>query len=147
MSLKLEYAQCDKCPEIVEFNGAGSTLNLYQSMVTETINTIYPITQKLNRQASNIHDMDFHQGNYDPNLTREQWLLFVNNRFYENFLKAIENPHLVPNLNKFDRFMVRHNKWWFKHQAKKYYWALKTFSDGVAPKENCSHPSRRKPLP
>jgi len=146
--MNVEIVLCGRCgDDHVELNGAGSTLNLYQSMVTDAINFLYPITQKVNRHASNIHDMDFHQGNYDPHLTFDQWLLFVNNKFYENFIYAIKNPETVEALNKFDRFLVRHNHWWFDYQAKKYYWALKKFSAGVAPKFNCSHPSRKKPLP
>ena len=144
--MKIEFVKCEKCGGMVELNGAGSTANMANTITTNVINFIYPITQKLNRKASNVHDMDFHQGNYDQNLTDDQWLLFVNDMFYDNFIWAINNPHLVPNLSRFDRFVVRTNKWWFKHQAKKYYWALKTFSAGVAPKENCLHASRKKPL-
>lgn len=139
--MKIEYTTCEKCGRSVELNGAGSTANIWQRGVTNVINMVYPISQKLFRLPANQHDMAYHQGAYDH--TRDDARTLADAQFHKDCLYYIENPHLVADLSKFDRFLVRFNKWWFKYQANKYYLALKIGGEGVYPHKNCLDPTRK----
>jgi len=141
--MKIEYVKCEKCGRMVELNGAGSTANIWQRGLTKAINFLYPISQKLFRPCANWHDMAYHLGAYDGGPKQAQTL--ADAHFHEMCLAEIENP-TNPDLTKLDRFFVRCNKWWFRYQANKYYLALKLGGEGVYPKENCLHVSRKEAL-
>ena len=141
--MKIEYAKCEKCGQMVELNGAGSTANIWQRGLTKAINFLYPISQKLFRPCANWHDMAYHQGAFEG--TPNQARILADAEFHRMCLAEIENP-TRPDLTKVDRFFVRWNKWWFKYQANKYYLALKIGGEGVYPLKNCLDSSRKEPL-
>lgn len=149
MGLELSYRECKRCGAVVELNGCGSTSNIWMRGLTNAINALYPISQKLFRHASDNHDLAYHQGLKGK---RNQ----ADEMFLSDCMGAIETPEAVvlylkyerekgfkvSQLSTFDLFLIKNARWWFRYQAKKYYEALKLGGDACYPKVDCTCESR-----
>lgn len=138
--------KCEICSEGVLMDGAGSSVNLANKAVKGIIDTIYPITQKLVRMASDRHDMRYHQARADRTQKEDD------DEFLKNFLDCIDDPkklnhyadceaiqgRKISKLNKFDLFMIKTFKNWFIVQAYKYYEAVRLFGSAARSKVPCS---------
>lgn len=133
MSIKITKTTCPFCHRTVELNGAGSTANMWQTGLTKLLATIYPITVKTFRPATDQHDLDYHIG---PKVghDKEQVRQLKDFAFLQNCHKAINES----NRNAF-------MKSWLRYQAEKFYNALRLGGGAVFPHYHCTD-IRRKEL-
>lgn len=137
---KVTWCGCTDCGMWVKLNGAGSDANLFQRMVKATIGAINPVTTTLFRDATDHHDMCYHKGDIkgigNALAQRE-----ADDDFLALMLHAIDNPQ-ESSLNAINRWLVRSCKWYFKHKAYQYHWAVRTYGHVSFAKVPCTSVDR-----
>lgn len=128
----ITFCKCHICAENVDLNGPGSTRSIFQTRLTKALNFIYPMTQRIFRPASDIHDLDYHIGPLDYSKPWQDWRAEYDLKFFNNCRAAIQNS------NK--NFLV---KKWLEYQAKKYYLAVVMGGAAGFPRLRCDHPDRQ----
>lgn len=139
---KIYLVPCKRCGFIhVDVNGAGSTKTIYQKGITGFLNTIYPVSQKLFEGSANVHDLRYHQGQHEGK-TRDESKKLDDDEFLKNMHYCIKNVDVVPNINRFDRFLVKKMPFWFRYQANKYHYAVDKFGGSIYPQKPCTDITR-----
>lgn len=151
-----DFEICKHCGRKVVMNGIGSDNGFWQKALKATLNKINPISLMLFDLPSRGHDLCYHQGDIngigDFNAQKEG-----DDTFLEECLFLVENPELalyrklkkgewisVP-LGRFNIWTIKANKWYFRHKARQYHWALRVGGAkqfGAKNKLPCTHPER-----
>jgi peptidoglycan L-alanyl-D-glutamate endopeptidase CwlK len=132
----ITFCTCHICRDKVDLNGPGSTANIFQTKLTKVLNTVYPMTQRIFREASNIHDLDYHIGPLDDSKSWQDWRAVYDRKLLDNCRAAARASG--------KNFLV---KKWLEYQAQKYYLAVVLGGAAVFPRLRCDHPDRLEHRP
>lgn len=137
---KITWELCECCGREVKQNGCGSDATFWQRALTRVLDNLNPVTTTLFRPASDLHDVLYHQGDID-NVGLFEAQKNADEEFLQIALFAIEHPEITE-LGRFNRWLVRSQKWYFRHKAYQYFNALRWKGHEVYPKLPCTHVER-----
>ena len=157
----VDFEICPHCGRKVKMNGIGSTNGFWQKALKATLGRINPITVRLFDLPSRGHDMAYHQCDIHG-IGLHEAQKDSDSEFLEHCLLMVENPEnalyrvLKKNesgdlawssapLGQFNIWTVKANRWYFRHKAKQYHWALERGGKaqyGAKNKLPCTDPGR-----